>query len=81
MIIADYLYHGWSAEQLALNYPYLSLAEVHAAFTYYFDHKTEIDSELAEEGGMAEEWKKSHPTDPLLARLKKGGNRDFFAEC
>lgn len=73
MIIADYLYRGWSAEQIALNYPYLNLAEVHAAFTYYFDHKIEIDAELAAENVQVKAWKESHPTSPLLTRLKERG--------
>ena len=36
MIVADYLYRGWSAEEIARQYRYLSLAEIHAALTYYF---------------------------------------------
>src|SRR5271167_2781656 len=41
MIVADYLWRGWSAEEIARQYPYLTLAEVHAAMTYCFDHRDE----------------------------------------
>jgi uncharacterized protein (DUF433 family) len=75
MIVADYLWRGWSAEEIARQYPYLTLAEVHAAMTYYFDHRDEIEDELLAEYRETKEWKKSHPTPPFLLRLKEQANR------
>ncbi len=75
MIVADYLWRGWSAEEIARQYPYLTLAEVHAAMTYYFDHREEIEDELTSEYREVETWKKAHPTSPLLLRLKEQANR------
>lgn len=66
---------GWSAEEIVRQYPYLTLAEVHAAMTYYFDHREEIESELISEYREVEDWKKAHPTSPLLLRLKEQANR------
>ncbi len=71
MIVADYLWRGWSAEEIARQYPYLSLGEVHAALTYYFDHRDEIEDELVDEYRQVEDWKKTHPTPPFLVRLKQ----------
>ena len=71
MIVADYLWRGWSAEEIARQYPYLNLAEVHAAMTYFFDHRDEIEAELLAEYQEVEEWKKAHPTPPLLLRLRE----------
>lgn len=70
MIVADYLYRGWSAEEIARQYAYLSLAEVHAALTYYFDHREEIETELLAEDRDVEQWKQAHPTASLLLRMK-----------
>jgi len=70
MIVADYLYRGWSAEEIARQYCYLSLAEVHAALTYYFDHREEIENELLAEDREVEAWRQAHPAAPLLMRLK-----------
>ena len=75
MIVADYLWRGWSAEEIARQYPYLTLAEVHAAMTYYFDHREEIEDELVVEYREFEDWKKAHPTPPLLVRLKEQAKR------
>jgi uncharacterized protein (DUF433 family) len=70
MIVADYLWRGWSAEEIVRQYGYLTRAEVHAALTWYFDHTDEIDRELAAEYREVENWKAAHPTPDFLARLK-----------
>ena len=75
MIVGDYLWRGWSAEEIVRQYPYLTLAEVHAALTYYFDHCEEIESELADEYHDVEQWKKAHPTPTFLLRLKEKSSR------
>jgi hypothetical protein len=71
MIVADYLWRGWSAEEIVRQYPYLTLAEAHAAMAYYFDHRDEIEAELLSEYRNAQDWKKTHPTPPFLLRLKE----------
>ena len=48
-IAADHLGNGWSAEEIVRQYPHLTAAEVHAALGYYYDHREEIDAELAAE--------------------------------
>ncbi len=49
MIVAVYLGHGWSADQIAEQYPHLKLSEIHSAMAYYFDHPDEIHRTLEEE--------------------------------
>jgi uncharacterized protein (DUF433 family) len=39
---------GHSAEQIVLQYPTLSLADVYAVISYYLQHKVEVDAHLAE---------------------------------
>ena len=74
MVVADYLWRGWSADEIARQYSYLTLAEVHAAMTYYFDHRDEVETELMNEYRDTEEWKRKHPTPPFLLRLKEQAN-------
>ena len=71
MLVADYLWRGWSAEEIVRHYPYLTLAEVHATLSYYFDHREEIDTGLLEESRGVDAWRKSHPTASELVRLKQ----------
>jgi uncharacterized protein (DUF433 family) len=35
---------GYTPEQMLKEYPDLNLAQVHAALTYYYDHKDEIEA-------------------------------------
>jgi len=72
MLVADYLWRGWSAEELVRHYPHLTLAEAHAALGYYFDYPEEIDAELLGESREADAWRKAHPTASELMRLKYG---------
>lgn len=44
---------GKSATEIAAEYD-LTLADVHAALTYYFDHREEIDARMAEDRAFAE---------------------------
>ena len=71
MVVGDYIWRGWSAEEIARQYPYLTFAEIHAALAYYFDHREEINEELIGEYQAVEEWKLGHPTSSLLLRLKQ----------
>jgi uncharacterized protein (DUF433 family) len=48
---------GLSADEIATEYD-LSLADIHAALTYYFDHRTEIDHDIAEGEAFVEELKR-----------------------
>jgi uncharacterized protein (DUF433 family) len=45
-VILDHLAYGHSPEEIHLQHPHLLMAQVHPAFAYYFDHKTEIDAEI-----------------------------------
>jgi hypothetical protein len=49
MIVMDYLGRGLGPEDMVRHYPYLKLAEVHAAMAYYHDHRDEIDAEIQSE--------------------------------
>jgi uncharacterized protein (DUF433 family) len=55
MIVIDYVFNQWSPKTIHENYPDLSLAEIHAALAYYYDHKSEIDQEIEAGNKVAEE--------------------------
>ena len=67
-IVADHLGYGWSAEEIVRQYPHLTPAEVHAALAYYFDHREEIDAELADELTALDQ-AAERPASPLRLRL------------
>ena len=46
-VVLDQAAFGLSAAQIHAEHPHLSLAQVHAALSYYYDHKSELDDEIA----------------------------------
>ena len=69
-LVVDYLAYGWSAEEMCRQHPYLSLAEAHAAMTYYYDHQEEIDKEIQQEQERIGQEKDQAPRTSLVARLQ-----------
>lgn len=71
-IAMDYLAHGWSAEEMCRQHPYLRLVEAHAAMAYYFDHQHEIDAEIAAEWKQVEQLETA-PRSPFFLRMRAKG--------
>jgi len=45
-IVSDHERHGLSPEQIAREHPHLSLAQIHAALAFYFDHRQEVLNDM-----------------------------------
>jgi uncharacterized protein (DUF433 family) len=60
---------GMSLIEIAGIYD-LSLAQVYAAMAYYFEHRNEIEEQVAEEEAMIQEYQKSH-TSVVQAKLEQ----------
>ena len=71
-IVMDYLAHGWSAEEMCRQHPYLVPAEVHSALGYYFDHQDEIDAEIRAEWNATQGSISSAPSTLLIKMRSKG---------
>jgi uncharacterized protein (DUF433 family) len=67
-IVLMHLRLGQSLEEIAGKYD-LSLAAVHAAMVYYYDHRVEIDSSIEEDAAFAEAFRRNNPS-PLKEKLK-----------
>ena len=52
---------GMTPQQIQENYPHLSLAQVHAALAYYYDHKDAIDARIAQENKEYERLRADNP--------------------
>lgn len=60
---------GMSADEISAEYD-LSLADIYAALAYYFDHRAEIDEQMARDQAFIEELRK-HTKSPLEEKLKR----------
>ena len=52
---------GLSADEIISRVPTISLADVHAALAYYFDHRAEIDRQIEEDDAFANEMEEATP--------------------
>ncbi|MDA1191599.1 MAG: DUF433 domain-containing protein [Candidatus Poribacteria bacterium] len=47
-IVTEYELMGWSPDEIVTAHPHLTLAQVHDALSYYYDHTEEIHREIRE---------------------------------
>jgi uncharacterized protein (DUF433 family) len=70
-LVLDHIAYGWSAEELHLQHPHLSLGQILSALAYYWDHKEAIDQDIARRQERVAELQRTTPLSPLVARLKR----------
>ncbi len=58
-IALEYERLGWSADQICDAHPGLTLAQVHAAISYYYDHKEKIDESIRKDEEFADRLQKN----------------------
>ncbi len=56
-IVLEYERLGWSPDQTCDAHPGITLAQVHAAISYYYDHKEVLDKSIREDKEFAERLK------------------------
>ena len=72
LVLAQAAY-GWSAEELHIQFPYLTLGQIYSALAYYWDHREELDSNIEKRLEKVDSIHKSVPVSPLIKRLKDKG--------
>ena len=72
-LILEQSAHGWSAEELHFQHPYLSLGKIHSALAYYWDHKDELDQDIETRLERVNQLRRESTPPPLIDRLKKEG--------
>jgi hypothetical protein len=74
VLINAYRDWGWGAEQLARQYPTITLAEAHGVVAYYLNHRAEVDAYVDEWNAAGEReyenWRAQPETQALIAKLK-----------
>lgn len=53
---------GYTPDEIVDMFPGITLADVHAALAYYFDHREEIEADLREEAETAESLRARFPS-------------------
>lgn len=74
-VVLDTLAHGSSPEEIHLQYPHLSLAQIHAALSYYYDHQASLDTAIERQLQRADALAARTGDSPIRRRLRALGNR------
>jgi uncharacterized protein (DUF433 family) len=72
-VVSDTIAHGWSPEEIHFQHPHLSLAQIHAALGYYYDHKKQMDDHLQRSLLDVERRRAESGESPIRKRLREIG--------
>lgn len=70
-LIAERLGYGWSPEELHVQHPHLSMAKIHSALAYYFDHQDELDRDVERRLAETDRIRKHMAPSRLQTRLAR----------
>lgn len=62
-------------ERLREAFPHLSLAQIHAALAYYYDHQEQLDAQIKQDTQDYAAEKASVPPSPFHQKLRNSGHR------
>jgi uncharacterized protein (DUF433 family) len=72
-VVLDKLAHSSSAEEMHLQYPHLSLAQIYAALSYYHDHESDFEAEITRQLEEVERLAQQAADSPVRQRLLRAG--------
>jgi uncharacterized protein (DUF433 family) len=61
-IVVWHEHQGMTPDDVVSHVPSLTLADVHAALAYYFDHMVAIQEEMRTERALVKEFRGNHPS-------------------
>jgi uncharacterized protein (DUF433 family) len=72
-VVLDKLGYGMSPEEMHAEFPHLSLAQIHAALGYYYDHQAEYDAEIERQRREYEAAWAANQNSPIRQKLRALG--------
>lgn len=72
-VVLERIAHGWSPEEIHFQHEHLSLAQIHAALGFYYDHQPEMDEQVRRGAAEAERRRMQAGESPLRTRLRAMG--------
>jgi uncharacterized protein (DUF433 family) len=73
-VALDVLAHQSSPQEIHDQYPHLSLAQIHAALTYYYDHQETLDAKIEQDYREVEAMAaQAREISPIRKRLREMG--------
>ena len=72
-VALDMIAHGWTPEEIHFQHRHLSLAQIHSALGYYYDHKAELDEQIGLSISEIEHLRTQAGISPLRQHLRDMG--------
>jgi uncharacterized protein (DUF433 family) len=72
-VVLDRLAYGWSPEEIHYQHPHLSLAQIHAALSWYYDHQSAMDAEIERDSQEITRLRASAGESPFVKRMRSEG--------
>ena len=72
-VVLDKLANGSSPEEIHFQHSHLSMAQIHAALSYYYDHQAEFDAEIERQVKEYDELRAKVEDSPIRQRLRAMG--------
>jgi uncharacterized protein (DUF433 family) len=73
-VILDHLAYGWSPAEIHFQHcGKLSMAQIHAAMSYYYDHQVELDAEIQQQMQRVDALRAQAGLSPFVERLRAEG--------
>jgi uncharacterized protein (DUF433 family) len=73
LIALDRIVNDWGAEEIQRHHPDLTLGQIHSALAFYYDHKDQMDRDLAERRRRVEELRAAQGESPGRRKLRERG--------
>lgn len=70
-VVLDQQAYGWSPEEVHFQHPHLSMAQIHTALAYYYDHQAELDTEIKKRLDEVEQLEQAAAPPPLVTKLRR----------
>ena len=70
-VVMDQMAHGWSPQEIHRQHPTLSLAQIHAALSYYYDHRDEIDAMIRARLTEVDDLVSKLSVSPIVERMRR----------
>lgn len=72
-VVLDHISYGFSPAEIHLQHRHLSLAQIYAALSYYYDHQVELDNEIQRQADEADRLWQQNQDSPGRRRLRASG--------
>ena len=68
-LVTELYAYGWSPEEMHRQHRYLSLAQIHSALAYYWEHQAELEQDMFARLDYSEQMRAKAGPSPVAARL------------